>query len=120
MAATTNEPVLNELLIPLHVKYIQSLDNRKEDLEYWLTEHLRVSGVYWGLTALNLINHVDALPKDEVVAYIKSTQHEDGGFGGHLHHNSHILYTLSAIQVLVTLDALDAIDVNKAVECKND
>jgi sugar/nucleoside kinase (ribokinase family) len=32
-----------------HVKYIQSLDTRKEDYDYWLTEHLRLNGVYWGL-----------------------------------------------------------------------
>lgn len=77
-----------------------------------------MSGLYWGLTALDLMNHVDALPKEQVVSYIQSVQHEDGGFGGHLHHDSHILYTLSAIQVMVTLDALDAINVDKAVDCK--
>lgn len=112
------EPELKELLIPLHVKYIQSLDTRKDDLEYWLTEHLRVNGLYWGLTALDLMNHIDALPRDEVIAYIKSLQGEDGGFGGDKHHDSHMTHTLSAIQVLITLDAIDTINVEKVVQCK--
>jgi hypothetical protein len=25
---------------------------KKEDFEYWVTEHLRMNGYYWGLTAL--------------------------------------------------------------------
>lgn len=114
----TETTVSTELLIPLHVKYIQSLDDRKEDLEYWLTEHLRLNGIYWGLTALDLMHHVDALPRDQVISYVKSVQHENGGFGGHVGHDPHMIYTLSAIQILITLDALDAINVDKAVGCK--
>src|SRR3954464_9982829 len=37
------------LSISAHVKYIQSLDTRRDELEYWLTEHLRMNGLYWGL-----------------------------------------------------------------------
>lgn len=112
------EPELTELLIPLHVKYIQSLDTRKDDLEYWLTEHLRVNGIYWGLTALDLMNHIDALPRDKVITYVKSLQCEDGGFGGDKFHDSHMTHTLSAVQVLITLEAIDVIDVEKVVQCK--
>jgi geranylgeranyl transferase type-2 subunit beta len=112
------QPTINELLVPLHVKYIQSLDTRKDDLEYWLTEHLRLNGLYWGLTALDLMNNIDALPRDEVIKYVKSLQHDNGGFGGDLHHDTHITHTLSAVQVLITLDAIDAINVEKVVECK--
>lgn len=68
------------LLIPLHVKYIQSLDTRQEDLEYWLTEHLRVNGLYWGLTALDLMNEIDALPREQVIKYLANQQHSNGGF----------------------------------------
>lgn len=112
------EPVLDELLIPLHVKYIQSLDTRKDDLEYWLTEHLRLNGLYWGLTALDLMNHIDALPRYQVIAYVKSLQRDNGGFGGDVDHDAHITHTLSAVQVLITLDAIDEINVEKVVECK--
>lgn len=112
-------PSTDELLIPLHVKYIQSLDTRKDDLEYWLTEHLRLNGIYWGLTALDLMNNIDALPRDEVIGYVQSLQLECGGFGGDRHHDAHITCTLSAVQILITLDALDAIHVDKVVECKH-
>lgn len=112
------EPPTDQLLIPLHVKYIQSLDTRKDDLEYWLTEHLRLNGLYWGLTALDLMNNIDALPRQDVIDYVASLQLENGGFGGDKHHDAHITHTLSAVQILVTLDAVDAINVDKVIECK--
>ncbi|CAG8846617.1 667_t:CDS:2, partial [Gigaspora margarita] len=37
---------------------------KKDDLE---TKHLHLSGVYQGLTALDLMNNVDTLNKEEVV-----------------------------------------------------
>ncbi len=68
-----------ELATAAHVKYIQSLDSKKDEYEYWLTEHLRLNGLYWGLTALHLLGRPDALPRDEVVAFVLSCQHENGG-----------------------------------------
>lgn len=118
MSSTPNTETINELLIPLHVKYIQSLDTRKDDLEYWLTEHLRLSGIYWGITALDLMNHIDALPRNEIIDYVKSLQHENGGFRADKDHDAHLSNTLYAIQILVTLDALETINLDKAVECK--
>ncbi|KAF0421278.1 terpenoid cyclases/Protein prenyltransferase [Gigaspora margarita] len=51
---------------------------KKDNLEYWLTEHLHLSGVYWGLTALDLMNNVDALNKEEVVNHFKnSSKHKN-------------------------------------------
>nr|CAG8434237.1 3394_t:CDS:2 [Entrophospora candida] len=106
----------NTLLVDLHVKYIQSLDTKKDDLEYWLTEHLRLSGVYWGLTALDLLDHVDVLNREDVVKYVASCQHENGGFGGHIGHDPHLLYTLYAVQILVIEDSLESVNVDKIVE----
>lgn len=118
MSSTTAAEATDELLIPLHVKYIQSLDTRKDDLEYWLTEHLRLSGIYWGITALDLMNNIDALPRSGIIDYVKSLQHEDGGFRADKDHDTHLSNTLYAIQILVTLDALDNINLDKAIECK--
>ncbi|KAL7273614.1 Rab geranylgeranyltransferase [Rhizina undulata] len=101
------------LFVEKHVKYIQSLDTRKDELDYWLTEHLRVSGVYWGLTALCLLGHPDALPRDETIKFVKSCQHPSGGFGANPGHDAHMLYTVSAIQILAIEDALDEIDRDK-------
>ncbi|MCJ1350686.1 MAG: hypothetical protein MMC33_000667 [Icmadophila ericetorum] len=98
------------LHVEKHVKYIQSLDKRKDELEYWLTEHLRLNGVYWGLTALHLLGHPDALPRAETIEFVLSCQHDSGGFGAAPGHDAHMLYTVSAVQILATVDALDDLE----------
>jgi geranylgeranyl transferase type-2 subunit beta len=79
------------LLVDLHVKFIQSLDTvrashhspaaeltphestqKRNDLAYYFTEHLRMNGIYWGLTALALMGHTDALPKDDLLEWVMS------------------------------------------------
>ncbi|KAL8719727.1 MAG: hypothetical protein Q9225_003297 [Loekoesia sp. 1 TL-2023] len=111
-AQTTGSSLLEELqlVVEKHVQYIQSLDKRKDELEYWLTEHLRLNGVYWGLTALHLLGHPDALPREETVDFVLSCQHANGGFGAAPGHDAHMLYTVSAVQILVTVNALDDLD----------
>jgi len=79
---------------------------RKDELQYWMTEHLRLNGVYWGLTALHLMGHPDALPVDQTIKFVLECQNPDGGFGAAPGHDSHMLYTLSALQILATIDAL--------------
>ena len=58
-----------------------------------------MSGVYWGVTAMDLMRKIDMMNKEEIIEFVKSCQHEDGGFGASLNHDSCLLYTLSAIQV---------------------
>ncbi|KAJ5677275.1 beta subunit of rab geranylgeranyltransferase [Penicillium maclennaniae] len=77
-----------------HVAYIKNLDTRKDELEYWLTEHLRLNGVYWGLTALHLLGHPSALPRDETIDFVLSCQRDNGGF----------------VQILATVDAVDELE----------
>lgn len=48
--------------------------------------------------------------RKELVAWVLACQRENGGFGGSIGHDAHLLYTLSAIQVLAILDALDKVD----------
>ena len=83
---------------------------RKDELEYWWTEHLRLNGVYWGVTALHLLGRPEALPKDETIQFVMSCQHENGGFGAAPHHDPHMLYTVSAIQILATVDAIEELE----------
>ena len=72
--------------------------------EYCTTEFLRVSGVYWGLTAMELMGQLHRMNKSEVIDFVKSCQHPTvGGFSPTLHHDPHLLYTLSAIQVCMCL-----------------
>lgn len=92
-------------------------------MEYWLTEHLRLNGVYWGLTALHLLGRPDGLPRDATIDFVLSCQHENGGFGAAPGHDPHMLYTVSAIQILATVHALDALEADgrggkeKVVQC---
>ena len=129
MATSSEQP----LAVEKHVEYIQDLDNVRRhsclappqqdqslltpisiqhdgDLEYWYTEHLRLSGLYWGLTALRLLRHPAALPWDRVVDFVLSCQHANGGFGSAPGHDAHMLYVVSAVQILATLDALHVLD----------
>ena len=98
------------LVASAHVRYIQSLDTRKDEYEYWLTEHLRLNGLYWGLTALHLLGRPDALPRDKTIDFVLSCQHENGGFGAAPGHDTHMLSTVSAVQILAMIDAFDELE----------
>lgn len=91
----------NDLLIPLHVRYIVALASHTTSLTYHLTTHLRLNAIYWALTALFLFRAPDALVQDDVVAYVlKCFDKEQGGFGAHPKHDAHILATLSGLHIL--------------------
>ena len=75
-----------------------------------------MSGIYWTLTALELGHHGEKLNKTEIVEFVKTCQHDCGGFGASVNHDPHLLYTLSAIQILVTYEALGQINVEKVVQ----
>ncbi|KAJ3513303.1 hypothetical protein NMY22_g15081 [Coprinellus aureogranulatus] len=107
----------SELLIPLHVQYIQKLGESKDDLMYHLTSHLRLNAVYWGLTALAIMGKQDALDREEMIEFVMSCWDEEaGGFGAHPDHDAHMLPTLSAIQILVMQDAMDRLDVDRVAK----
>ncbi|GAA5920006.1 hypothetical protein JCM1841_000371 [Sporobolomyces salmonicolor] len=104
------------LLTDLHVQYIQSLDKQREDLSYYFTEHLRMNGVYWGLTALAFMGRMHALPKDDMIQWVMSCWNDDvGGFAPHPGHDPHIHPTLSAIQILAMQDSLSILNKDKIV-----
>ena len=67
--------------------------------EYCVTEFLRMSGVYWCLTAMDLMGQLERLSKEQVLAFVKDCQKPSGGFSPAPDHDAHLLYTLSAIQV---------------------
>ncbi len=64
-----------------------------------MTEYLRMSGMYWGLTVMDLMYSLDKMNKTEVLEFVKRCQHECGGISASINHDPHMLYTLSAIQV---------------------
>lgn len=103
---------MGELEIEKHTQFIMSIE-KKKDFDSMVMEHLRMSGAYWGLTALDLMGKLDAVDREEVVSWVLQCQHDCGGFSGNIGHDPHILYTLSAVQILALLDKLDAIDADK-------
>ena len=64
-----------------------------------MTEYLRVSGIYWGLTAMDLMGQLEVMNKSEVLQFVRSCQHPCGGIGACVNHDPHLLHTLSAVQV---------------------
>ena len=66
--------------------------------------------MYWGLTALHLLGHPDALPRDKTLEFVFACQNSDGGFGAAPGHDSHMLYTVSAVQILATIDGLEDLE----------
>ncbi|XP_035747691.1 geranylgeranyl transferase type-2 subunit beta isoform X2 [Egretta garzetta] len=81
-----------------------------------MSEYLRMNGIYWGLTAMDLMGQLHRMNKEEILTFIKSCQHECGGISASIGHDPHLLYTLSAVQILILYDSLHVVDVNKIVE----
>ena len=96
-----------------------------------------MNAVYWGVTALCIMKHKDALDAEETIQYVMSCWDDEAGtprysnslfdrltpmpvegaFGAHPGHDAHILSTLSAIQVLATHDALARLDARRVIDC---
>ncbi|SCU91162.1 LAMI_0E04962g1_1 [Lachancea mirantina] len=100
----------DELAKSQHIQYIKALDDKKDDYEYWLTEHLRLNGVYWGLTALCMLNAKNTFDKDKIIDFVRSCYDSStGGFAAFPDHDAHLVTTLSGIQILATYDALNTL-----------
>ena len=75
----------------LHRKYIRELGTKTDSYEYQVTEHLRLSGVYWGFTAMSLLRAQDEMDPDSIVKWvlegyrtvaISDDEESPGGSGG--------------------------------------
>ncbi|RLU17523.1 hypothetical protein DMN91_009758 [Ooceraea biroi] len=109
-----------ELLIEKHVNYLLSYGTKKDDYNYHQTEHIKMSGIYWGLTALDLMGALERANKEDMLEFIGRCQNESGGISASLQHDPHLLYTLSAVQILCMYNALDVIDIDKVVNYVRD
>lgn len=45
-----------------------------------MSEHLRVSGIYWGLTSLCILGKIDVMNKEETIQFVKKCYNDDGGY----------------------------------------
>ena len=80
--------------------------------------------VYWTLHSLALLNAPlpDNITSHDIVEFLKSCQHETGGFGGGPQQLPHLAATYAAVMSLITLgtqEALDAVD-RPRLEVSND
>ena len=96
----------------LHETFVLGLNAQNTTFEYYATEHLRLSGGYWGIMAMDLIGSLNQMNEEEIIAFTMSCQHSNGGFSGNVGHDPHLLYTLSAVQILVIFNKLHLIDVD--------
>lgn len=84
------------------------------------SDSFRMSGVYWALTALALMDapartfrDVDAL-----VAWVLSCyKPEEGSFSPNTLHDGNLLSTLSAVQIMALLGRLDELDHDQIAAC---
>jgi geranylgeranyl transferase type-2 subunit beta len=62
---------------PTHTEHAGS--QNKDDLTYHMTAHLRMNAVYWGVTALCIMKHKEALDAEETIQYVMSCWDEEAG-----------------------------------------
>ena len=104
------------LLLDKHATYIKAYEEKK-DYEYIMSEYLRMSGIYWGITAMATMKKLDTMNKPGILEFVDSCLHTDCfGFSASVEHDPHLLYTLSAIQILAIYDELDRIDRDKVAQ----
>ena len=104
-----------QLLVDSHAKFVLSLDEHEDRFEFWTNQHLRMNGLYWGVMAMHLMKRLSELKISDIIDFIGKCQNSDGGFGGNVGHDSHLLYTLSAVQIMAILNALDKINIAAVV-----
>ena len=110
--------MLPDAALQKHTESSQLVHQATDTFEFYATEHFRLSGVYWGLSALHLLGQAELLDQDEIVAWVLSCQKEGGGFGGSPRHDAHLLHTLSALQVLAIYDKLHLLDASQVAACE--
>ena len=106
------------LLSALHVAFVRRSAEERGSMEAVASEHLRLSGVYWGLACCALLRApADALGDPGALgAWVRSCGVRSGegcrllGFAAAPGHDAHLLYTLSALQVLALLGELADVD----------
>jgi len=103
------------------IEYVAEIEENEDPYLQFLLQHKRISGVYWALTSLHLLNAQHRAPVEKIFDYVHSCYDEEsGGFGGHPEQDPHILYTLSALQILALLGRLDSVDTDQVMQfvCK--
>ena len=99
-----------DLLLPLHIAYVKGWHDAKDDFEYVMSEYLRMSGVYWSVTVMQLMHAADRMDGAGILAFVEECRCDSGGFSAAPGHDAHLLYTLSAVQILCLYGKLSDAD----------
>ena len=100
-----------ELLIEKHCAFLRGYGRSHSTYQYGITDYLRMSGIYWFSTCLDLLHSLEASDREFIIDYIQKCYHPSiGGYSPSPNHDPHLLYTLSAIQVLVQFNRMDLIN----------
>ena len=54
------------LLLNKHVKFLSKYSEDKSEFDYVMSEFLRINGIFWSLTAMDLMGQKESLEKREV------------------------------------------------------
>jgi len=110
----------SSLAVDAHCAFVKRASSSSDTLEHALTEHLRLSGIYWGVCALATLGRLDETfdeaAKQDILSYVDSCRVSSGAYGGGCGHDGHVLYTLSAIQIYALFDELQRVDADATVE----
>lgn len=68
-------------LLEKHVAYISTISADRESFEYVASQHFRMSGIYWGITAMSLLGKDlnETMNVGEIISWVMECQHESGG-----------------------------------------
>lgn len=77
-----------------------------------------MSGVYWAVSSMALMGKLGMMDKQKILDFVQSCQHPNGGFGGSVGHDPHLLYTLSAVQILAIFGEIQSVDKQAIAKCK--
>lgn len=108
--AVIPENAPQHLILEKHAAYIKAYEEKKDDYEYIMSEYLRMSGIYWGITSMAMMKKLHLMNKTAILDFVLSCSHPCGGFSASVNHDPHLLYTLSAVQILVTFGEVDRVD----------
>lgn len=107
------------LLFEKHEKYLKQYSNDETGTEQILAEYIKMSGMYWGLNALYIMQtlDLDSIEVSKALIFVKTCQTAEGGFAAAPRHDAHILHTLSAVQILKILDRCNPehLDIDRCV-----
>ena len=70
-----------ELLLDLHCKYLLKYGENEDDFEFAVTDFLRLSGVYWCVTAMDIMGKLELMKQEEIVKFtLDCFEQSTGGF----------------------------------------